>query len=470
MIILKKWQIAAIATLIVFGLFFVDGGAIYVKQLLNRAPKAAFTYRTPTRTMKYIAPTDRDTILFLNNSTDADGDPLTSQWFIRFNGTGDWKLLNTSTHHWGRLLVSNEKGHEIKLTVSDGMKEDSTMTIIPVDPYRLPQFSPKKLRFSVKGVNLIVGIKPWPSAFPYLADQEIDESIAVIEELGCNAVKIVGDDRGTLVRTAERALQKFDTVMICPRYISTNADETLRQLIDVSRDMEIVRKRSSHRLVLMIGDEFDIALDGIIPLPSNMTATKYPNKEAFDRAAYDYRAVEIDKTGLNTTQQGILRRVLDSIVQGVKREYKGEVSYVREIRENVEWDDIGFDVAHGSLMFGSKWMTEEQYKQKADRLKSSIRNKPAYVDVSVYTYEGCMEGGGWRRAFFTSVTYSQQAQADGIDRTAIMLDQTRIDGLFIWSIVSRDIQESSGLLKYDGPGRFQRRKLGFYAYQSFVVA
>ena len=40
-------------------------------------------------------------------------------------GTGDWKSLNNSKDHWGRLPVSNEKGHEIKLVVLDGMKEDS---------------------------------------------------------------------------------------------------------------------------------------------------------------------------------------------------------------------------------------------------------------------------------------------------------------------------------------------------------
>ena len=131
---MKKWQIVLIASLILIGLFLLDGGAVYVKQLINRPPKTAFTYRTPTRTLKYIAPTDRDLILFLNNSTDPDGDPLTSKWYVRYNGTGDWKLLTSSRDHWGKLPVSNEKGHEIKLVVSDGMKENSTTIVLPVDP------------------------------------------------------------------------------------------------------------------------------------------------------------------------------------------------------------------------------------------------------------------------------------------------------------------------------------------------
>jgi len=130
---LKKWQIALIAVLLIVGIFFVDGGAVYVKQLLNRPPKAAFTYRTPTRTLKYIAPTDSDMIMFLNNSTDPDGDELTCKWYVRFNGTGDWKILNSSRDHWGRLPVSNEKGHEIRLIVSDGMKESSSSVVLPVD-------------------------------------------------------------------------------------------------------------------------------------------------------------------------------------------------------------------------------------------------------------------------------------------------------------------------------------------------
>jgi len=63
---LKKWQIALVVVLLVVGIFFVDGGSAYIKQLINRSPKAAFMYRTPTRTLKYIAPTDRDMILLLN--------------------------------------------------------------------------------------------------------------------------------------------------------------------------------------------------------------------------------------------------------------------------------------------------------------------------------------------------------------------------------------------------------------------
>lgn len=127
---MKKWQIAFIGIFIVVGIFLLDGGSTYIKQLTNHPPKAAFTYRTPTRTLKYVAPTDRDPIMFLNNSTDPDGDPLTSTWQIRFNGTGDWKILNNSRDHRGRLPASNEKGHEIKLAVSDGARDDSVSALV----------------------------------------------------------------------------------------------------------------------------------------------------------------------------------------------------------------------------------------------------------------------------------------------------------------------------------------------------
>jgi len=97
----------------------VGGGVVaaHYLRLFNRPPGAEFSYRTPTRTLDYVLPTDEDTIMFVNKSTDPDGDTLTYSWFvdgIQVNNTKDHSMrLTAGTHKMpsscGHFLTRQQK-------------------------------------------------------------------------------------------------------------------------------------------------------------------------------------------------------------------------------------------------------------------------------------------------------------------------------------------------------------------------
>lgn len=246
---MKKWPIALVGILIVVGLFLLDGGSIYIKQLLNRPPKAAFMYRTPTRTLKYIAPTDRDMILFLNNSTDPDGDPLTYSWFV------DGRLVNNTKDHWTKLIQGN---HTVRLVVSDGMKEDSATVVLPVDPAQLSNYSKRQLSVPLKGIAYHIGRYFMGDYGKPPADDEIPETLTVIrDELGCNAILLWGGYEDVMVRCAKAAINMgFKEIFLIPRYqrVAPNQAMTItehtKRVVEFAKSVEGLRQLSEARCTL----------------------------------------------------------------------------------------------------------------------------------------------------------------------------------------------------------------------------
>jgi hypothetical protein len=426
---LKKLQIALVGILIVVGLFLLDGGSVYIKQLINRPPKAAFSFRTPTRTLKYIASTDRDLIMFLNNSTDPDGDKLISQWFIRYNGTGDWRLLNSSIDHWGRLSVSSEKGHEIKLVVSDGMKEESTTAMIPVDPARPERFHQSRLTVPVKGINYQVGITNWPS-FPTPTSEEMLEEIEVIRnELGCNGIRIYGDNDDKIVECARIALvKKFQIILLSPRYIGATVSETVERFNGfVIRAGDLLQHES---IAVAVGNELNLDSGGRF--------------DAFSDAQ--------------------LNDFLFSLVSSVPETLRGRITYARGPWENPDWPRLGL-----TIIGSNEYISSETQKRV---LNFKAYGKVWITEFGSTTYEDATRymGSGWR--YYQNKTYSQEEQVSCIERSLKSYEICGVDAAFLYTFIERKPTdaESFGILKFQAQGMLLRRKLGFYAYQSFTFS
>lgn len=454
-----------VGTITVILILAGGAGATYYLRLFNRPPKADFTYRTPTRTLKYIAPTDRDLIIFLNNSTDPDGDPLTSQWLIRYNGTGEWKLLNTSRDHWGRLPVSNEKGHEIKLVVSDGMKEDSAAVLLPVDPAWLPQYPKRELTIPVKGVALNVGERyvsnnaPLPGRSP-LNDHQLSECLDVIKrELECNAVRIVGSYEDLLIKAARMAIDKgFAQIILYPRYRMLNStteihiDEYVQLEIRFAEQVEKLRQLSDC-IVFMPAAELTMEVRGIFAGQTMDERKLNAAKEVASNPRY------------NEQLNGHLRE----LVSGIRNRYKGRLIYGKTGYETVDWNTLGFDIVcdHEQI---STWRSNQWVEQKLREAKKY--GKPVWVtDFAYFTYKGASQYAGSGSVYYRDQEYSQGEQAEAIVNSVEVYQKAGVDGIFYWDFLvqSSNDGKSFGIVKYNPKG-FQQRKLGFYAYQSFVVA
>ncbi len=454
---MRKWQIALIALLIIVGVFFVDGGSVYIKQLINRPPKAAFTYRTPTRTLKYIAPTDRDLILFMNNSTDPDGDPLTSQWLIRYNGTGDWKILNSSRDHWGKLPVSNEKGHEIRLIVSDGMKEDSTTAMLLID--RTAGYSSRKLSVRFKGVDYEIGF-PFQSNRPAVSETEMAECLGVIRsELGCNAIKIKGGFDELLVKCAEIAAQKgFELIIVSPRYDKSSQTEDLwidqhaERVVSFSSKAESLLARINN-LILCIGEELQYSTRGFV------NASSYDERiDLYGKMKPEERAAVNEK----------LNVYLAKIIKGVRGNFHGLITYSPNPMTSfaVEWQELGLDACAPMLY------TSDYGQAYRDCLRFKGLGKPVYIaEFGCGTFEGAASSAGAAWRFYSNQRYSQEDQAQYIRKSVEAFSAAQVDGIFYWTLKLNydDDARSSGILRYN-KNMFAVRKLGFYAYQSFTLS
>jgi len=402
-------------------------GVAYNFRLFNRPPMAAFSYRTPTRTLKYIAPTDQDMIIFTNNSTDPDGDQLTSQWFIRYNGTGDWKLLNSSTHHSGRLPVSNEKGHEIKLLVSDGMKEDSTSVTIPVDTAYLLQYPVRKWGIPIKGINYGIGFQFGGEWGRSPDDVEVRESFTVIkDELNCSAIRFYGDCDDKMIQCAQVASEVgFNTILLSPRYDDFPIEQHMQRVLDLAKRAESVRTTANSSIILVVGNEMSDRVKDL----------------------NDYLRKTITET---------------------RKYFNGEVTYAElSGSEKVDWKYIGADLVASNIYYGYEYYTDERFSQFVRR--RILPDKRTFItETGACTNAGALRWGSNAYKHANEYAYSQEEQAICIEKNIELLKKCGVDGIFLFDFLERKTQDAAsfGILKYQRGGSM-RRKLAYYLYKSY---
>jgi len=454
---LKTKALGVVAIIIVL----ISLGAAYQFGMFNQPPKAAFSYRTPTRTLKYIAPTDQDLIIFENTSTDSETPlaTLASKWYVRYNSTGDWKLLNNSRDHWGRLPVSNERGHEIKLVVSDGMREESTSIALPVD--QATKYPPRVgIRF--KGVVYFVGFRFEDPHYSPTSETEMRESFEVIKtDLGCNAIKLVGDYEDVLVQAAEIAIEKgYEMIILSPKYWHKTAKEDytiaehLEKLILFCKRAEELRRKSS-AIVLCVAEELHVGVRGIT------NASTYEEREA-EYNAMDQKIV-VSK----------LKEHLHVIIKEVRMYFHGRITYGH-------WGPTPYRFKYGELDLDIVAPALYWYERPPDVMSFNDRvamfRVPGRLFVSIefgcHCWKGAMKESGSCSQYYKDQEYSQEEQAVCIERTMEVYLSNNLDGafLYLWMIRQPNDARSYGIVRYYDDGKLLTRKLGFYAYQSFVIS
>jgi hypothetical protein len=169
--------------------------------------------------------------------------------------------------------------HEVGLRVSDGIKEDykaetvaidgqstSAIKSITADPSDLPEYPKKELKIPIKGVNYLIGSHFKGNWGKPVEEPEMEEWLDVIrQELGCNAIKLVGDYDDVMVSCAQKAIDKgFKEIILSPRYEKKSADtdftidEFVQKVTAFSTRAEELREQSNS-IILCTGEELEIA-------------------------------------------------------------------------------------------------------------------------------------------------------------------------------------------------------------------
>ncbi len=220
-----------------------------------------------------------------------------------------------------------------------------------------------------KGVSYDVGCSMgynWrPDFNPRIVHQELE---IMKNDLHCNAVRICGLSIDRLITIAEDALRQGLEVWLSPQMWNKSPEKTLKYMSKVAIAAETLHKRWSDSIVLSVGSELTLFMNGIIEGRNFVSRIKNPNLKS------GIMAGEHNKP---------LNDYLFSVNKAVRKEFQGKLTYVSLIFEAVDWNIFDFvGVDH--------YRIERIKDQYVDMMKPLFAfSKPVVITEFGYaTYQG----------------------------------------------------------------------------------
>lgn len=184
-----------------------------------------------------------------------------------------------------------------------------------------------------KGINYDVGTEMGSNWRPDYDPQIVHRELEIIKnDLHCNAVGISGKDIGRVVATAEDALSQGLEAWLNPADWNNKPPEpTLAYITEAAKAAQPLHERYPGKVVLSIGSEFTLFMQGIVP-----------GKTIIQRAGTVFKT-DVIKTGQHNQP---LNDFLSKAVVEVRKVFAGPVMYRSLVWEHVDWsnfDIIGVD-------------------------------------------------------------------------------------------------------------------------------
>lgn len=185
----------------------------------------------------------------------------------------------------------------------------------------------------IKGVNYDVGTVMGVNWRPDYDPEVVDRELAIIaNDLRCNAVGISGKDIGRVLLTAQAAISHGLDAWLNPSDWSDKPPAaTLAYITEAARAAQPLHERDPGKVVLSIGSEFTLFMQGIIP------------GKTLRQRAMTVRKTDVVKTGQHNQP---LNDFLTKAVREVRKVFTGPVMYRSLAWEHVDWsnfDIIGVD-------------------------------------------------------------------------------------------------------------------------------
>jgi hypothetical protein len=183
-----------------------------------------------------------------------------------------------------------------------------------------------------KGVTYDVGMVMDGNWRPSFDMKVVHRELEIIQnDLHCNAVRICGFNIERLMKSAEDALEQGLNVWLSPAMWDKSPQKTMAYIIKAAGRAEMLRQKWPDHLVLVIGGELTLFMQGIVP-GKNVT-------QRFGNPA----SQEILKAGKHNAP---LNAWLALANEGVRKVFHGRVSYASLVFETVDWsrfDFVGID-------------------------------------------------------------------------------------------------------------------------------
>ena len=220
-----------------------------------------------------------------------------------------------------------------------------------------------------KGVSYDVGRVMAGNWRPDFDLKVVHRELEIIRnDLHCNAVRICGLDIHRLVTAAEMALQLDLEVWLSPELWDKSRAETLAYITKAAGAAEGLRAQYPERLVLLVGSELTLFMQGIVP--GRNLSERMRNPSFWENA----------KVGMHNLP---LNAFLVKANEQVQQVFHGRVSYASLIWEAVDWklfDFAGVDHYRAARI-------KERYAEMLQRLFAT--GKPVIItEFGCRTYRG----------------------------------------------------------------------------------
>lgn len=281
---------------------------------------------------------------------------------------------------------------------------------------------------SLRGVCYDVGRRfGGLSTRPQLSAGVLRRELEIIrDDLGCNAVRICGEDLGRIRLAAELALSLGLETWVCPEHFEHDQRQTLGYIVRAAQMAETLRSRWPGRVVLSLGTELSIFMPGILPgahFTDRIASPALP--EQLRSAAYAER----------------LNAFLSAAAAAARAAFAGSITYAAAPFEPVDWgrfDCACLDVYRDET--SPTWLEQV--------LASTLaQNRPLVIsETGCCTYRGAERAGGmgWAIIDYTKeppqldgdYERDEALQARELIETLELLQGSGATGVFVMTFVS----------------------------------
>lgn len=233
----------------------------------------------------------------------------------------------------------------------------------------------------------------------YRKDEVAYDMNVIANILGCNAVRIEGEDIDRLVYAAREAGRQGLRVMFNPWKHEADSAQTVAYIQEAAKKAQILCDEGID-LVLVVGCEYSLFCKGV-----------FPGDTFNDRMNYLMSLSSVPDAEEQLRKRCVsLNRILASLVKAARKEFSGKLTYSSGTWESVDWspfDIIGVDYYHNNE-------SDEDYVAGLERY---VRiGKPTVVmEVGCCTYTGA----GSRGSFGFSILKGVNSDGSGIYENGI---------------------------------------------------
>ena len=173
-------------------------------------------------------------------------------------------------------------------------------------------------------VGRVMGFNWRPDFDPEIVHREIE---IIKNDLHCNAVRICGRGINRLMMASEYALEQGLEVWLSPEMWDKSPQQTLNYITKAAKAAETLRQRWPEKLVLSVGSESTLFMQGIVEGRNIIARIKNPTFMSRVKAGEHNRP---------------LNEFLAKVTDSVREEFHGKLTYASLVWEAVDWELFDF--------------------------------------------------------------------------------------------------------------------------------